>query len=191
MSVVLAYANEDMAIVSGDGRVSDVFGNVLSEEYRKVRQVNKNVIIGYAGAAIPCNHIADLITSPETTDLTQDARVEDVVISIEKKFSIFPPGLNIGFVICGIGENGKICGAIMAAGQEMRLYPATNESPFFCALYPNDIPRDTTIFEDQLLKKEPLPAIMETIKICSKLSRTINSRIYYEQISLKCQAGHP
>lgn len=185
MSVVLCYANEDMAIISGDGRVSDIFGNVLSEDYRKMRKINESVIIGYAGVAIPCNNIADLITNPKTTDLTQYARVEDVAESIEKKVSTFPPGLNIGFIVCGAGRNGKMIGAIVSSGQKLQLYPATSDAPFFCALYPNDIPRDTQIFEEQLLKRTPELAMMETIKACSKLSRTINNRMYYEQIFLR------
>lgn len=151
MSIVLSYADEHIAIIASDGRVTNAINNtILSETYKKVKAVNVNVIIGYAGAVIVCDYIANMITDSKSTTLTQDSRVEDVVVLIEKLLSAFPSGLHVGFIVCGIGKNKKMCTAIISMNQKTQIYYPDNSSPFYCALYPNDIPRDTQIYESLL-----------------------------------------
>lgn len=184
MSVVLAYADEQMAIVTSDGRVSDILGNIISEDYPKVRKICMNVIMGYAGHAIPCNTIADFITNPESSRLTQDARVEDVVDSIQTYMSSYPKGLNIGFVVCGMGRNGKMRTEIVTPGGNSQIYHPGNEEPFFCAMYPKEIPTNAQVFENELLSKSPEDAMRETIKICANLSQTVNQNVFLERLQI-------
>lgn len=184
MSVVLAYADNKTAIIASDGRVSDILGNVLSEEYPKVRKIGMNVIIGYAGHAIPCNNIVDLVLDPQKTNLTQGARVEDVSICIKNQLSLYPSELKIGFIICGIGINGKMCAEIVTSGQYSNTYHPDGENPFFCGMYPKEISKEKHIFENQLLSKNPEDAMRETIKICSELSPTVNQNVFLERFQI-------
>lgn len=183
MSVVLAYADDKNAIIASDGRVSDIFGNILSEEYPKVRRIGNNVIIGYAGHAIPCGNIAELITNPDTTKLTQDARVEDVSASIKNHISTYPSELKIGFILCGLDKNGKIRAEVLS-GKTTQVHHPSKRKPFFAEMCPREIHRNEHIFEKQLLAKNPEEAMRETINICANLSPTVNQNVFLERFQI-------
>lgn len=49
MSFVIGFATPDFAIIASDGRSTYQDGSVASEYYNKTKQINKNVIVGFAG----------------------------------------------------------------------------------------------------------------------------------------------
>jgi len=180
MSVVLAYANEDTAIIAGDGRVIDANNNIYSEQYEKVKKINDRVIIGYAGEVTPCECISLLLTKEENRDTVSGLYVEDIVNFIEMYYKTMPPETKVGFLICGIAKNSKICAASTMLGQKSEIIFPSNKEPFYCGLYPGDIPEDMDVFKKYLLtNKEPLDAMASTISFCAGLSLSVNRNMTY------------
>lgn len=184
MSVVLAYANENKAIISGDTRVTnDLTKEILSETYEKVRKLSDSVIVGFSGAAIPCQHIAQSLIS---IDDLSNCYAEDIVEHIENMISIYSKEQRFQFTIGGIGRKGKICTAIMSSYDKTKIFYPTNSAPFCCQFYPREVPRNLTLYKRLLLSKAPEEAMKDMILYCSYVSPSVNQIMVLEKIEL-CQ----
>lgn len=183
MSVVLTYANEDIAIISSDGRVIDLNNNsIISENFSKIRKINKNVIVGFSGHAIPCQMIVDSIINSEKE--IENFYVENATLSIERKISSMPKMLNMSFSVCGIGKNNKICAAIVSTYHETQFNYPSGDTISYYEFYPHEIPKNTDFYVRMLQTRNPLDAMSETIKYCSKLSPSVNDVMSYECIRI-------
>lgn len=49
MSIVIAYANQERAVIKSDGRELDLNGNIVSEDSKKIQTLSDECIIGYTG----------------------------------------------------------------------------------------------------------------------------------------------
>lgn len=182
MSVVLSYADENMAIIAGDGRVVDTNNNIVSENYEKVKKINEHVIIGYVGEVTPCECISALLTKEENQDTISNLYVEDIVDFVEMYYKTMPHEARVGFLICGISKNSKICAALTMLGQKSEIVFPNNKNPFYCGLYPKEIPESINIFGNCLSDKTPMEAIISTISICADLSPSVNRNMTFHYV---------
>lgn len=183
MSAILTYANTRTAIIAGDSRKINKFTNeILSDTYKKIRKINNSIIIGFAGDASPCEKILESIINDKNIS---DYHPEDLAHKIEKESSEYPPNQKIMFTVCGIGKKKEIYAAIIAAHEKTYIYYPTESKPFYCILFPKEVPKNSDFYKEMLQsKKTPLEAMKATIKFCSTLSPSVNDTITYECINL-------
>lgn len=184
MSVVLAYADDKIAVLASDGRVVDGNNNILKENYSKIRRINSKTIIGFAGELLPCENIANILTNPLHTDLIESLYVEDIVPIIQKLLIPAPEHIRVGFIICGIDRKNQICLSHILNHQEPVFQHPSRCEPCYEGLYPEEINRNCDVFGDNLKKYYPniLPAINSTISYCAQNSPSVNDTIYLETL---------
>ena len=184
MSVVLSFANKEIAIIASDGRAVDNDNNIVFENFDKTRKVNDHVLIGFAGDANVCKNISDLITNPENKDFVATLFVEDIIGFIEECFKKAPPNIECGFIVSGIGKNGKICVGNVSTYQTKEItYPDGNDIAYQ-GLYPKEIPQNIDIYRTFLSQQPPMEATISTIKLCAKLSHSVNEVIHCVSVRL-------
>lgn len=118
MSVVLSCADENIAIIASDGRVTDKELNIVHEDYNKTVRVNDRTIMGFSGNFARCQNIVKLIQNPENKNFVQTLYPEDIALFVEKMLSDEPLETLCNFIICGINKNKKICSAHVQSRQK-------------------------------------------------------------------------
>lgn len=183
MSVVLSYANKDIAIIACDGRVVDAYNNIINESYKKYIRVNNSVILGYAGELQPCECVAKLLTNPENMGFIKSLSFEDVHNFIVQYCTTFPSGTRYGFILLGIGRNHKIITSNITYYTSPQMQYIDGNDIVYHALYPSELQKED-IFKNYLLIQDPINAIKSTIRYCAQRSPSVNETVYLDYIQL-------
>lgn len=186
MSVVLCYADKSKAIMASDGRVIDINGNIIDEDYQKFYRATSTTIIGYAGNYNACESVITLLR--QNNDFVSKLSFHSIFGFIVDYCKTFPDGIFYGFIMCGI-DNGKIIyGQIDAKAGSMMKY-VVGADVVCNGLYPQEIPQSSNLFGEILGARvdngEPQEkAIKDTILYCSSRSHSVNDHIFLDKLQL-------
>lgn len=182
MSVVLAYADDHIAVIASDGRVTDKNLNVIDENFNKTLKINDRTIMGFSGSFENCQNIIKLIQNPEHKSFIETLYPENIILFIRDILSDCPEGIKCSFIVCGIGKNGKIClSHVQTRSDAFITYPEPGK-PHYNGAYPDEEIGKLDIFPQKLQQHFPdiQSAIYETIQTISELSPTVNKNMFHQ-----------
>lgn len=183
MSVVLSYANKDVAIIACDGRVVDDKNNIISETHKKYIKVNDKVLVGYAGELSPCESVVSLLSSTSHGDLIKQLSHENIHGFIKRYCESFPKNTIYNFIITGIGENNQIAVSSVSYTGSSDIEYITGDRIYFQGIYPKEINGDDP-FNRYIYMQEPIYAMKSTINYCALRSPSVNDSMYFDFVRL-------
>lgn len=184
MSVVLSYADKNIAFIACDGRVVDNKNNIVSEDYKKFLRINKNVILGFAGELWPCEAVAKMLSNPSQKELIQQLSFDNIFGCVKLYCEKLPLGTQYGFVMCGVENGQRIITANIEAHSSPQINHVTGNKILYQGLYPKEL-QNRDVFRDYLVKFAPIDAAKLTIEHCAKHSPSVNNNIYLDYITVK------
>lgn len=175
MSVILAFATSKYGIIASDGRFCSC-NRIVSENFDKTLQFNKNVVCGFAGYSRPCIQIVtELQNNPHIQKMTLESIIEFISIHLPKiiqgtefaSFLLLGKNIDEKIQMTGIGSNTKYL--------PYTEIPTENEYKFM-TISPPGI-NTSKLFIDTLLEFQPdiQKGIDMTILRTSKLTDTVNN----------------
>jgi hypothetical protein len=105
MSLVMAFATEDFAVISGDHRRTNISDdNIFYDDTPKVFKINSSVFCGFTGDCDVSMYLRD-----ELKAIGKHATVEAVARFIKKKLKEIPrKGMHQTIILTGVSDSGKI-----------------------------------------------------------------------------------
>ena len=177
MSCVICLSTESFAFIAGDGRAKDVCtGQIIDEHYKKVIQINPNVIMGFTGTDIVCMGAINVL--PSNVNALGITEISEILCRNAKKIHE-STGESGSFILAGV-ENGKII--VSSFGRDGK-YTIDRREPhegdvFFNSLYPEAITHD--IFYEcycEFINDGLSRIIKETFRRVAEQSDTVNQNI--------------
>lgn len=112
MSLVMVSATSKYIILTGDGRVSEKvkvdeyssYVKILDENFKKIRVINNNVLIGFTGHLKSCIDIMSSLDNVDVDKINIDDIAEILIASAKGKVN----NKDLSMVVCGINNNNKI-----------------------------------------------------------------------------------
>lgn len=186
MSVVLSYVDAKIAIIASDGRVVNSNMEIVDEHHRKIAEINKNVIMGYAGEFNGCRQIVDLLTNPDQKGFISQLRVEHVVDFISEFISrcTIPDDIHIGFLVCGKSKNGHMCSANVSNYSPKSIVYPTMQEPHIQGIYPAPFPGKEDLLRDCIKCHGVRTGMEETVRQYASVFHDVNTNIYYSEVFL-------
>lgn len=181
MSCIICLASDSFAFIAGDGRaINSETGEVVDENYKKVRRINENVIVGFVGCVEICEGALDAL--PNDTEHLTLSEISEILCRNAKKLH-HETNLKGSMILAGI-ENGKIvvCSFSRLNGYVIERTEYTSGSLTLEGRYPDNI--ESNIFAEcyeECSDKGLSYLVKETFRRVSALSDTVN-----ENISLLC-----
>lgn len=177
MSCVICMATDSIAFIAGDGRAKDLNSeSIISENYRKVRRINQNVIVGFTGTDNVC--VGALNCLPDDCSVLSISEIAEILCLNARRIHC-ETGLSGSIILAGV-ENGKI--VLISFGrannyQISKRVPDTEEI-LMDNLYPDNINND--IFSRLYRERNGLELnkiIKDTFHEVTSLSDTVNENI--------------
>lgn len=183
MSVLLSYANKDVAIIACDGRVVDNNNNIVDESYKKYIKINDKVIIGYAGNVSACESVVSLLCEQKNAPILKQLNYENIYNFIKQYCTTFPKNINYNFIILGIGKNNQIASSHITHTNVSEIEYLTDDLITYQGIYPKEL-QEADVFRTYLSAQDPLLAMRSTIQYCSLHSPSVNNNIYFDFVRI-------
>ena len=128
MSLILAFANKDNAIIMSDGRAGE--NGCVSEHYNKTRKINDNIIIGFAGYAESIEHFLKATFIEMGTERDQ-YYINDFweLIKFAMNLKETQEHLHSTFIIIGRDNNGNMHTSIIGQSTNYKLECSSVTTP--------------------------------------------------------------
>ena len=143
MSAILAVCGEAFCAMVSDGRmveepVKDGKPKIITNDLPKLRKVNKNILVGFAGDTMAAVQIVNALDEYDTRYITLEKAVR-VMAEKARTVDIQPVGVRI--LVGGRGRKGGFLLTSMGSdnGFEPQTQPAREGA---CLLYTSPSPRD-------------------------------------------------
>jgi hypothetical protein len=183
VSLVIAYADKDKALIVSDGRA----GNI-NEFYNKTRVINNKIILGYAGFAEESEWVLDNVINQPSINI-ENVSIEEFASIFHFTFSYKPEDVEFrsDFIIAGINAENKIVMYLIGALTDFKLIEEI-PSPCVIRILNND---DAQPFIDDIFKHNysmvKLP-LLERFKNCitdvATIDKSVNSNFFHAEIHL-------
>lgn len=188
MSYVQCIVTTKMVLMSSDGRVSDG-DKVLDENYKKIRRLNNNVLIGFAGSKEYCEKVVDSIKE-------KDADIDtlfEMVVKLCKKYFSHEIGVKGQFIIAGKSKSGELGFRTIHTKNNFETdskKPQTESEICFCVASPDEV--NSNILERELrqicngkVSEDDLALAMLVSEMqAANTNKTINTVFYLESIHI-------
>lgn len=184
MSCIICFACDSFAFIAGDGRAMNASTNeIVDENYKKVRRINQNVIVGFVGSTEVCE--GALLNLPSNSEYLTLTAVSEILCQSCKKLHA-ETGLKGSMILAGV-ENHKIvvCSFSRLNGYVIDRTEYTSGNATLEGRYPDNI--ESNIFAEcyeECIDKGLLYLIKETFHRVSSLSNTVNENVTLLSVSI-------
>ena len=185
MSFVIGFATPDFAIIASDGRSTYQDGSVASEYYNKTKQINENVIVGFAGETALCESVLSsfeesFLWTVETASSQVKQRLNLLNLQAPRKCS---------FIIAGINSKGEIelDATGISSGLQITRQKPTAQDFVYATLSPDNIDGDQIFVKNFNSKswesiEEPFTSSIFEVAM---LDSSVNTNCFFQKISLQ------
>lgn len=184
MSIVIAVATENYAIIGSDGRAICYTDNsIVTEEYNKTKRLNDHIILGCTGNASLCEKVVSYL------DTLSIPTVEEAALHIKK----FLESLQLlesdkcAFAVAGITASCHIELHSLGTQSHLQINRMIPASTFVYTILSPDNVNGDEIFTNTLYKVgcgNLKDIIRLSIKDAAKEDFSINTNCYFQEISL-------
>lgn len=184
MSCVICLACNSFAFIASDGRaINAETGEIIDENYKKIRRINKDVIVGFVGTADVCE--SALMALPSNSENLTLTEIAEILCQNAKRLHI-ETGLKGSMILAGV-ENNRIvvCSFGRLNGYAIERTEHTSDGATLEGLYPDNI--NSNIFAecfDECSDKGFSYLLKETFHRISSLSDTVNENISFLTVSI-------
>lgn len=188
MSLVLAVATKNFAVLKSDGRgISSVTGKITSEDIHKLSLVGKHCVIGYTGIGEAVSRIINKATllcnergyTPDTITATVLSEICRETMESEREYIYSFDGSSVNLVIAGVEDNAIIAKAI-GYGTDLKLMDFTPKphQEFLCCSLASPRAKHAKKFQDFPSSMKHLLEDMDRyIKYIASVDDSVNTNI--------------
>lgn len=192
MSAILAVCGEAFCAMVSDGRmveepILNAKPKIIAEDLPKLRKINKNFLVGFAGDTLAAVQIVNALDEYDTRYLTLEKAVR-VLAEKARTVSVLPVGVRL--LVGGRGRKGNFL--LTSLGSEDNYLPQTQEARPGAYLIEGACSHtEIAPFLEQKVKPEAaswqsLDDIAKTLDGCiaaiAEADRSVNTRYYREII---------
>ncbi len=192
MSAILAVCGEAFCAMVSDGRmveepILNAKPRIIAEDLPKLRKINKNFLVGFAGDTLAAVQIVNALDEYDTRYLTLEKAVR-VLAEKARTVSVLPVGVRL--LVGGRGRKGNFL--LTSLGSEDNYLPQTQEARPGAYLIEGACSHtEIAPFLEQKVKPEAaswqsLDDIAKTLDGCiaaiAEADRSVNTRYYREII---------
>ena len=192
MSYIQCVLIKNGIFMSSDGRVTDG-ERIIDENYKKIRRINNDLLIGYSGDKVFCEGILNILQQSINCNMDVSSIYESVVII--SKSLINQIGMKRGqFIIAGKYSDGKLGFITLSTnnGFSSTQKIANNSNDiYFTEAFSDNIDSDYLKTEIEKIMKEKQNSIsyldlIEAMKNAAKKvaidDTSVNTKFYFEMI---------
>lgn len=186
MSYIVSFTNLKNSVIMSDGRACSYNGEIIGENFEKVRSLSRNVILGNAGDINAINTIYSYVSSLKLKeDAITSTNISELIYDFMDKNSL----LNLSsFIVSGINNDNEMSVYSFGKGYYgiCRCSP-TNENVCIISLTPSDYNKKEDLFNKYLTNGSAYSvedAMSMAIREMSKLSHFVNDVTYKACVSL-------
>lgn len=175
-------------ILMSDGRFSgeDAYGNwgVISEDFRKIKRIQNNLYIAFAGHVKDCNAVITATIAQTSTTTTVEEYTDIIVTWIESNADYKHTDFNAQIIVVGLNSFGRLKINVVRCFNHALTTERNNllSGPRFTVCSPLD-PSDDFVTPLMNQGKDLFEQMKEVVIEAAKRDRTINDHIAYEVIT--------
>jgi len=201
MSYIQCVATFSQVILTSDGRVCFHNGEIVREDYKKIKRINRNLAVAFAGLTIPCEIIIDNTINKFDEDVIDKINVDEFYnkLFLESKnynklyFEENQKNLKTQFIIGGLRNNDNLGILTLSVNNEFKsenYFSNTSDNISFASGTSNQL--GDSLLGDNLIKLDSTGnsvSLLEIKKVMNDTSRymatidnSVNSKIFREII---------